>query len=33
VVVDEPDALHEGIGDRRADEPEAASLEILRQGD
>ncbi len=31
VVVDEPDALHERVDDRRADEPEAALLEVRRQ--
>ena len=31
VVVDQPDALHERVDDRRADEPEAAPLEVRRQ--
>ena len=32
VVVDEADALHEGVGDRRAHEPEAACAEVPSTG-
>lgn len=32
VVVHHADSLHEGVADRRADEPEAAPLEIAAQG-
>src|SRR5918994_2101297 len=32
VVVDEARALHEGVADRRADEGEAAPLQIAREG-
>src|SRR5262245_29677600 len=32
MVVDHPDCLHEGIADRAADKPEAATLQVFTHG-